>query len=185
MVLFDTLVLRLLPAITSPMFTGWDNTRDVCDMLPVILYLCWSDVYRWGWDKTSLICFAVVRVTANLSPGLMLGAGGDTMTPKWTRLSMWTRSRSCPFITSSFQFQLGAGDWGEWQKRWLHLHLRAPAPVGSMDYLTEFVIHQNIFYIWSLSCDSYLLIFRLYLFWRNICVALNNKGKAFGVIHDT
>ena len=67
----------------------------------------------------------------------MLGAGGDTMTPKWTRPSMWIRSRSYPFNTSSFQFQPRAGDWGEWEKRGLHLHLRAPAPVGYMDYLAE------------------------------------------------
>ena len=111
----------------------------------IVSMMIWCLYVEWKWDKTSRICFALVLVTANLSSGLMLGAGGDTMTPKWTRPSMWTRSRSYPFITSSFQFQLGAGDWGEWQKRWLHLHLRAPAPVGSMDYLTEFVVQQNIF----------------------------------------
>ena len=72
----------------------------------------------------------------------MLGAGGDTMTPKWTRPSMWTRSH--PFIISSFQFQPRAGDLGEWEKRGLHFHLCAPAPVGSMDHLTEFAVQQNI-----------------------------------------
>ena len=91
----------------------------------------------------SVICFAVVFVTANLSSGLMLGAGGDTMTPKWTRPSIFIRSRSYPFNTSSFQFQPRAGDWGEWKKRWLYLHLRAPAPVGSMDCFTEFVVQQQ------------------------------------------